>query len=138
MPPRASDAATCRRMTLQRRSNTAPELALRRRLHARGVRYRVDAQIPGLIRRRADLLFPRLRIAVFVDGCFWHGCPQHGTMPKRNTVWWRAKIRANIARDRDTDSRLSAAGWLVIRVWEHERADDACARIMEVLEANRD
>src|SRR4051794_14754026 len=81
--PTASDDATARRMARQRRRDTAPEIAVRRLLHARGFRYRVDAAIAGT-RRRADLVFPRLRIAVFVDGCYWHGCPQHGTMPKRN------------------------------------------------------
>ena len=77
------------------------------------------------MQRRADIVFPRQRVAVFVDGCFWHGCPEHGTAPKANADWWRAKIESNIARDRDTDARLGAAGWLSLRVWEHEQPDVA-------------
>ena len=81
------------------------------------------------MRRRADVVFPRQRVAVFVDGCFWHGCPEHRTDPRANADWWRAKIEANIARDRDTDARLRTAGWLPIRVWEHEQADVAANAI---------
>lgn len=135
--PPASDEATRRRMVRQRRSNTEPELAIRRQLHARGLRYRINAPLPGL-RRRADIVFPRIRVAVFVDGCFWHGCPQHATTPKRNTDWWRAKIAANVARDRDTDARLVAEGWTVIRTWEHEASDNAAARIAATVERRRE
>ncbi len=84
-------------------------------------------------RRTIDITFPRPRVAVFVDGCFWHGCPIHGTSPKNNAAWWRAKIDANIARDRDTDSRLREAGWIVIRIWEHEDIEAAADRVEEVL-----
>jgi DNA mismatch endonuclease (patch repair protein) len=81
------------------------------------------------IRREADLLFPRARLAVFVDGCFWHGCPQHGTSPRNNAEWWRSKLDRNRARDADTEAKLRDAGWDVVRVWEHERAIDAADRI---------
>ena len=72
------------------------------------------------MRRRADLVFPRARVAVFVDGCFWHRCPRHATSPKNNAAWWATKLDGNVARDRDTDERLAAAGWTVVRIWEHE------------------
>jgi DNA mismatch endonuclease (patch repair protein) len=88
--------------------------------------------LPGL-RREADICFPRARVAVFVDGCFWHCCPQHGTLPKANADWWREKLAANKTRDRDTDARLEAAGWLPIRVWEHEQSEVAAARISKVV-----
>jgi DNA mismatch endonuclease (patch repair protein) len=84
----------------------------------------VHYRIPGL-RRTADIAFPKLRIAVFVDGCFWHGCPEHGTWPKQNAEWWRDKIQTNQRRDADTDSKLAEAGWQVVRIWEHEHPDAA-------------
>ncbi|MFF0903449.1 UNVERIFIED_CONTAM: very short patch repair endonuclease [Kocuria sp. CPCC 205316] len=108
------------RMSRQRRRDTAPEICLRRELHRRGLRYRVDAKLPGMPRRRADVLFTRRRIAVFVDGCFWHSCPLHGTSPQTNGEWWRTKLAGNVARDRDTDQRLEDFGWTVLRFWEHE------------------
>jgi DNA mismatch endonuclease (patch repair protein) len=134
--PPASDEAALRRMRLQRRAGTKPEVRLRKALHARGMRYRVDAPLPlpGL-RRRADLLFPKARVAVFVDGCYWHSCPEHGTKPKANAPWWSQKLAANVARDRETDQRLVAAGWLPVRVWEHEAngAVDAAADRLEAI-----
>jgi DNA mismatch endonuclease (patch repair protein) len=105
-------------------------MAVRRLLHARGLRYRVDAALPGM-RRRADLVFGTARVAVFIDGCFWHSCPVHGTRPKNNAAWWAKKIETNRERDRDTDERLAAAGWVVVRIWEHEVPEDAAARIAE-------
>ena len=107
-------------MSRAKRRDTVPELALRRELHRRGLRYRVDHPLPGLRRRRADVLFGRAKVAVFVDGCFWHGCPVHSTTPKANRRWWIDKIAANKARDRDTDDHLEQLGWLVLRFWEHE------------------
>ncbi|MCM6778516.1 very short patch repair endonuclease [Nocardia sp. CDC159] len=125
----ATDAATSARLSRQRRTGTAPETALRRELHRRGYRYFVDrAPLPGL-RRRADLVFPRRKVAVYVDGCFWHSCPQHATRPKNNAQWWAEKLAGNVARDRDTDARLDAAGWLVVRIWEHEDALAAADRV---------
>ena len=125
------------RMQAQRRRDTAPELALRRRVHKLGLRYRVDrAPLPGL-RRRADLVFGPARTAVFVDGCFWHGCPEHGQLPAANGDWWRAKLAGNRARDRDTDRRLDEAGWLALRIWEHEDPEEAARRVVEVVRARR-
>ncbi|RDI65791.1 very short patch repair endonuclease [Nocardia pseudobrasiliensis] len=128
-----TDAATSARMSRQRRTGTAPETALRKELHRRGARFFVDRPpLPGL-RRRADLVFPRRRVAVYVDGCFWHSCPRHATHPKNNAQWWAEKLAGNVARDRDTDARLAAAGWLVVRIWEHEDAGDAADRVQAAL-----
>jgi DNA mismatch endonuclease (patch repair protein) len=120
-------------MQRQRQRDTAVELALRSLLHRRGFRFRVHYPL----RRRADIAFPALRIAVFCDGCFWHGCPEHGTWPKENAAWWRAKIEANQARDEDTDARLVAAGWVAIRVWEHDAPDRAAATVGRAVDARR-
>jgi DNA mismatch endonuclease (patch repair protein) len=120
-------------MQATRQSGTAAELALRRELHRRGHRYRVDlTPLPGL-RRRADIAFPRAHVAVFVDGCFWHSCPEHATVPKNNRDWWQTKLAGNVDRDRDTDRRLTQSGWIVLRVWEHEPASEAADRIEELL-----
>ena len=123
-------------MQANRRRDTAPELALRRELHRRGRRYFVDrAPLRGL-RRRADLVFPRYRVAVYVDGCFWHSCPEHGTIPKSNTAWWKAKLDANRARDHDTDQRLRDAGWTPIRIWEHRGVAEAASEVEQALRAS--
>lgn len=107
-----------------RRRDSKPEIAVRRILHAKGLRYRVDAApLASLARRRADVVFTRHRIAVFIDGCYWHGCPQHFKLPKTNVDYWTAKIEGNRRRDADTDSRLRAQGWRVLRYWEHEAAE---------------
>ncbi|WP_445189933.1 very short patch repair endonuclease [Pseudonocardia sp. Cha107L01] len=125
----ASTAGVRRRMQAQRTRDTRPELELRRFLHALGMRYRVDrAPLPGM-RRRADLVFGPARVAVYVDGCFWHGCAHHGNRPARNSEYWEAKLDGNRRRDADTDAKLTAAGWLSLRVWEHEPVEDAAARI---------
>jgi DNA mismatch endonuclease, patch repair protein len=124
-------------MQTQRQKNTKPELLIRSELHRRGLRFFVDrAPLTGL-GRRADLVFPRGRVAVYVDGCFWHGCPIHGTWPKNNAQWWREKIEANRARDRDTDRRLRDAGWLPVRVWEHESAVVAADQIVAAVADRR-
>ncbi|MFI8978322.1 very short patch repair endonuclease [Nocardia asteroides] len=115
-----TDAATSARMSRQRRVDTTPELALRRELHRAGLRYFVDRPPIKGQRRRADVVFPRLHIAVYVDGCFWHRCPEHATDPKNNAQWWAEKLAGNVARDRATDAALAEAGWQVVRVWEHE------------------
>jgi DNA (cytosine-5)-methyltransferase 1 len=117
--PRASSELIRIRMKTTKRRDTAPELALRSHLHRMGLRYAVDRPIVGT-RRRADIVFRRARVAVFVDGCFWHRCPDHGTLPKRSREWWRAKLDANRKRDADTDARLRDAGWAVLRFWEHD------------------
>ncbi len=112
-------------MQKQARRDTAPEMALRRRLHAMGMRYRLDTPVVRGVRRKADLVFRKARVAVFVDGCFWHRCPEHGSVPKSNHDWWAAKLAGNVGRDRDTDQRLAEAGWTVVRVWEHDDLDEA-------------
>lgn len=125
-------------MQAQRTRDTAPELDVRRILHARGLRYRVDRAPPlPALRRRADLVFGPSRVAVYVDGCFWHGCPEHGTRPSANAEWWRDKIARNRARDADTDLRLAEAGWLVVRAWEHEDAGAVAERVMLLVRARR-
>lgn len=116
----ASSVAARHVMQGNRRRDTKPELRVRRILHRRGLRYRVDAPPLNGLRRRADVLFTRAKVAVFIDGCYWHGCPEHGTTSKTNPEYWTEKIRANIARDRDTNDRLREAGWTVLRFWEHE------------------
>lgn len=118
IPP--STPQTSRRMAKIRQKGTAAEVALRRELHRSGLRYRVDFTVLRKPRRVADVAFPGLRIAVFVDGCFWHGCPEHATWPKQNAEFWRQKIEANRIRDADTNSRLRDIGWTVLRFWEHE------------------
>lgn len=125
---------TSRRFSAQRRTGTTPELLLRRELHRRGLRFRVHHPIQGLPRRRADVVFTRWRLAVFVDGCFWHGCADHGVQPRSNSEWWQWKLQSNRARDRDTDQRLQALGWTVLRVWEHDNAVSAADRIEHVLD----
>jgi len=121
-------------MQANRGRDTAPELRLRRELHRRGSRYLVDiAPLRGL-RCRADLVFTKQRVAVFVDGCFWHGCPDHVTWPKANSDWWRTKINATVVRDRRNDAALAGTGWTVIRVWEHESTVRAADRVQAVLQ----
>jgi len=120
-----------------RQRDTSVEAALRRELHALGLRYRVQVPILTKPRRVADVAFSRIRVAVFVDGCFWHGCPVHATWPKQNAEFWRSKILANQERDRDTDARLCADGWEVIRVWAHEPPGAAAKRIAALVNARR-
>lgn len=131
--PAASSAAVRKRMQATRRRDTAPELTLRRELHRRGLRYRVDLALAGLPRRRMDVVFTRARLVVLVDGCFWHGCPEHGTTAKANADYWSNKIVTNVRRDRDTDQRLEAAGWRVLRLWEHEEVRAAADRVEHAL-----
>jgi DNA mismatch endonuclease (patch repair protein) len=107
-------------MKAVRRSGTTAERAVRAELHARGRRFYVDrAVVPG-VRSRPDIVFPRARVAVFIDGCFWHMCPRHASLPRSNRDWWVNKLEANVSRDRDADLKLSAVGWTVVRAWEHE------------------
>jgi DNA mismatch endonuclease (patch repair protein) len=130
--PKASSAIVRRRMRATRQRDTPGEMALRTALWSLGLRYRVDVTLPGT-RRRADVAFVRARVAVFVDGCFWHGCPEHGTWPKANAIWWRTKIEANRRRDLDTDLRLRSAGWTVLRFWEHTDPMAAARRVADAL-----
>lgn len=116
-------------MSRAARRDTAPELALRRLLHAAGMRYRVNYPVPRNRRRTIDVAFTRARIAIFVDGCFWHSCPEHGTSPAANSQWWETKLRTNTERDRDTDRLLEDSGWEVLRFWELEAPDLAMKRV---------
>lgn len=121
-------------MSVAARRDTAPEVALRRALHAQGRRFRVVYPVPGNRRRTIDIAFTRAKVAVFVDGCFWHGCPEHGTQPRANSDWWTTKLAANRARDVDTDRLLHEAGWRVIRIWEHETVATAVERVRAALD----
>ncbi len=133
----ASTPGVRSRMRQQRSRDTAPELAVRRLLHAAGLRYRVDRRpLPGL-RRRADIVFGPAQVAVFIDGCFWHGCPTHGRRPVANDWYWPEKIRRNRERDADTTQQLEAAGWLVIRAWEHESAQAVADRVVAAVDSRR-
>ncbi len=133
----ASSPAVRAVMRANKGRDTRPELAVRSAVHAQGMRYRVGiSPVPG-IRRTADLVFPKAKVAVFVDGCFWHGCPEHHRPAKRNSEFWRAKIEGNTARDADTDNRLKQAGWQVIRIWEHEDASLAAASITATVRRSR-
>jgi DNA mismatch endonuclease, patch repair protein len=124
-------------MALVRSRDTQCELALRTILHRRGLRYFVHRKPSGHSRGRADLLFPSERVAVFVDGCFWHCCPAHASWPKANAAWWQAKLERNRTRDREVDEELSRAGWSVIRIWEHEKPEPAAALVERLVRSKR-
>jgi len=116
------------------RTGTEPEMLLRSELHRHGLRFRKD--LPLRVRDRVirpDIVFTRARLAVFVDGCFWHACPQHGTQPRANTDYWRPKLERNVARDRAVDEALADAGWRVLRAWEHEPVSDVARRIQALM-----
>jgi DNA mismatch endonuclease (patch repair protein) len=122
-------------MARVRQKGTDAELSLRKELHARGLRYRLQVPLLTKPRRVADIVFSGAKVAIFVDGCFWHGCPKHASWPKSNAQFWRNKIETNRARDADTDRRLRASGWRVVRVWSHESAGDAAERIEDIVRA---
>ncbi|MYW01979.1 DNA mismatch endonuclease Vsr [Streptomyces sp. SID3343] len=124
-------------MSRQKSKDTGVEVALRRELHRMGLRYRVHRRPLKGVRREADVVFGPTRVAVYVDGCFWHGCPTHATWPKRNAEFWKNKIEGNRTRDADTDRRMAEAGWLVVRVWEHEDPASAATRVRDVVLARR-
>lgn len=109
-----------------RSRDTTPERRIRQLVHAQGLRYRVSTRPLPALRRTADMVFGPAKVAVFIDGCYWHGCPEHYVPPRTNSGYWSDKVARNIARDRDTDEKLTQAGWLVLRFWEHE-ASDTCA-----------
>lgn len=132
--PGASSEMMSRRMSGVRKRDNAPEMAVRRLLHAAGLRYRVSWPVPGQRRRTIDIAFTRARLAVYVDGCFWHGCPLHGTSPKANAAWWAEKIAANRARDASVTAQLEDLGWTVLRFWEHEQPEDVVSSIVDRLE----
>ncbi|MFB7113781.1 very short patch repair endonuclease [Streptomyces sp. NPDC056291] len=130
----SSDAARAT-MRANRSRDTKPELALRRAVHALGLRYRVSVRPLPSLRRTADLVFPRAKVAVFLDGCFWHGCPNHHTLAATNSEYWQEKVRRNRERDRDTSRRLAEAGWIVLRIWEHEDPGEAALKVAEAVKA---
>src|SRR5919197_1597525 len=132
MPARRKTAV----MRGNRRVDTTPERRVRSLLHAVGYRFRKDYRIdvPGA-RVRPDIVFVRRRVAVFVDGCFWHRCPEHGTSPRANSHYWGPKLAHNVARDQRVDRALQVAGWTVLRIWEHVAPEDAAARIIDALVA---
>jgi DNA mismatch endonuclease (patch repair protein) len=125
------------RMSAQACRDTTPELALRSALHRLGLRFRVHRRPLPAMRREADLVFPGSRVAVFVDGCFWHCCPEHATEPRTNRDWWRHKLAGNQARDQDTNRRLREAGWIPVRVWEHEPVEYAATRVRNLVLSRR-
>jgi DNA mismatch endonuclease (patch repair protein) len=133
----ASSHAARKTMQANRGRDTKAELAVRRLVHASGLRYRVNARPEHDLRRTADLLFTRARVAVFIDGCYWHGCPEHFTLPATNLDYWSTKISRNQARDLETTTLLEGRGWLVLRFWEHEPAATAAASIVERVEERR-
>lgn len=118
-------------MQSNRGRDTVPELALRRAVHALGLRYRVSVRPLPAVRRTADLVFTKAKVAVFMDGCFWHGCPDHHTRSATNAAYWAEKVRRNRERDAETDRLLAEAGWLVVRVWEHEDPVSSARMIAE-------
>jgi len=126
--PEPKSAMVSEQMSRMPRASTRPELALRRALHARGVRFRLHRRdLPGT----PDVVLSRARIAVFVDGCFWHGCPEHGVLPKNNREWWRMKLADNAARDRRKDAQLEELGWLPMHFWEHTPPDQMADVVVE-------
>lgn len=129
----ATNEATRKSMLGNRSRDTRPELLIRRALHARGFRFRVDLRPEPSLRTRADIVFTRRRIAVYIDGCFWHGCPLHATTPKSNESYWLPKLARNAERDAQSTASLEERGWLVLRFWEHESVDAVVARIAELL-----
>ena len=135
--PAASSASVRARMSKQRRRDTQAELRVRQILHARGIRYRVDVRPAADLRCKADLMWRGLGLVVFIDGCFWHGCPDHATRPRANKEWWARKLDGNIQRDRRLDAELTARGWTVIRFWEHEDSTAVADAITVHLEALR-
>jgi DNA mismatch endonuclease (patch repair protein) len=134
MAPAPSSERVRRVMQGNRNRDTGPEIALRRELHRRGFRFRLHRRIPPA-RTYADIVFPRQRVAVFVDGCFWHQCPLHFRPSTKNSAYWTAKITRNVSRDRLNDQLLKESGWTVVRIWEHEPSSEAANKIAKLLQA---
>jgi DNA mismatch endonuclease, patch repair protein len=133
--PKPTTTAATSVMRANTRQNTQPELRIRSLLHSTGVRYRVNRRLVcGELRTRPDIIFHGRKIAVFVDGCFWHMCPKHGTRPRSNPSYWDDKLRGNVERDARVNRALRNAGWTVLRVWEHSKPETAVARILRTLQ----
>jgi DNA mismatch endonuclease (patch repair protein) len=139
VPPPPGPSARSENMRSNRRRDTGPERRVRSLLHRRGLRYRVDLPIHAGCRGpvRPDIVFSREKLAVFVDGCFWHGCPDHGHVPASNAAYWEPKLARNVQRDHEHDQALEAAGWGVLRVWEHTPSEEAARLIQTRLEERR-
>jgi DNA mismatch endonuclease (patch repair protein) len=135
--PKASSFAAKRRMEAAKPKDTLPEIKLRTALEEIGIHFEVDVKPIENLQRRADILVREDKIAVFVDGCFWHGCPIHGTQAKANAEFWADKIKRNKERDADTNRRLEADGWTVIRIWEHDDYIEAAKKIAQMIERIR-
>ena len=135
--PRTTAEATRRAMQGNRSRDTKPELALRSILHRRGLRFRVATRPIPDVRRTADVVFTRAKVAVFVDGCFWHKCPIHYRQPGSNVDYWVAKMKRNLNRDSEIDALLQESGWSVIRVWEHDDPEQAARRVMRCVAERR-
>jgi len=135
--PHPSSPGRSANMRANRRTDTKPELALRRALHKRGYRFRKDYRLDldGGRRVRPDIAFTARRVAVFVDGCFWHACPEHGSKPRANDWYWTPKLARNVERDRVADETLASAGWQVVRIWEHDSLEQALAAVIAVVGA---
>lgn len=126
-----------RRMANTHGRDTQPEMAVRRLLHARGWRYRVNHRPVPDLRRTVDIAFTKAKVVVLIDGCFWHRCPLHHVTPRTRTEFWTAKIEGNVARDHETNQRLAEAGWIVLRFWEHEDPVDVVEAIEAALDLHR-
>ncbi|MFR9756557.1 very short patch repair endonuclease [Streptomyces sp. TR06-5] len=124
-------------MSRQPSRHTQVEQAVRKLLHREGLRYRVQYPVPGMRRRTMDIAFTRWRVAVFLDGCFWHGCPEHATQPRSNAEWWRQKLARNVERDRETTRHLEGEGWSVLRFWEHEDPSEVAEKVALVVAEER-
>ncbi|MFJ1597706.1 very short patch repair endonuclease [Streptomyces sp. NPDC088261] len=135
-PAKPSSAAVSSRMSRQARRDTEPEVAVRKLLHASGYRYRLNVRVPDMPRRTVDITFSKAKVAVFLDGCFWHGCPKHATQPKANAEWWREKLDRNMARDLETTEHMTALGWTVLRFWEHEAPAVVAAQVAATVSRN--
>ena len=136
--PVPTSASATKKMRSNRRADTKPEVSLRSLLHRSGLRFRKDfrIQLPSGRRVHADIAFTRTKTAVFVDGCFWHCCPEHGTIPKSNQEYWVPKLKQNVDRDRATNRELIEAGWKVLRFWEHVSPEAARVGVLSALDKN--
>lgn len=136
--PEPSSAEAQKRMRRVRQRNTGVELELRSALHRLGLRFRLHGRIIPNRTRTADIVLMGVKVAVFVDGCFWHSCPEHKTLPKANRVWWREKLRANVLRDRESNRILRSLGWVVVRIWQHDDFHEAANQIFEVVSRRKE
>ena len=136
MNVKPSSERVSRQMAALGQRDTAPEIAVRSELHRRGLRFRVHCQPEPRMRTKADVVFRSKRVCVYIDGCFWHGCPEHGTVPVSNREFWETKIKRNRERDQEVSRQLRECGWTVVRIWEHEDPISAAERI-ELLVASQ-